>query len=95
MGGDLNQPADGSDRTLGYQSTRHVPRHNRIRAVVSAFTGVVATCLGAALGFAAGAGLFEGSNVVVAVVCAFLALCFLLCAWVLFRQANEQWGWVG
>lgn len=95
MGGDPNQPVDGPDRTLGYQSTRHVPRHHRIKAAVTAFTGVVSTCLSAGLGFAGGAAFLEDSNVIVAAVCGILALCFLASAWILFRQANEQWGWVG
>ena len=95
MGGNANQPADGVDRTLPYQSIRHVPKHNRIGAIVSMATGVVSACLAAAFGFAAGAAWFEGGYDAVAAAAAFFALCFLFCACMLFRQANEQWGWVG
>ena len=95
MGGNANQPVNGVDRTLPYQSTRHVPKHNRIGAIVSMVSGVVSTCLAVAFTFAAGAAWIEGGHDAVAVATSFFALLFLFCACMLFRQANEQWGWVG
>ena len=95
MAGRSDQPTEGPDSTLNYQSIRHVPKHDRPRAVMSAVTGFASACLAAVFGFGACASLLAGSHGVVGFISAALCVCFLTCAWILFRQANLQWGWVG
>ena len=95
MAGRSDQPTEGPDSTLNYQSVRHVPKHDRPRAVMSAVTGVASACLAAVFGFGAGASLLADSPGTVGLVSSALCICLGICAWILFRQANDFWGWVG
>ncbi|MGB7161018.1 MAG: hypothetical protein WBD40_23355 [Tepidisphaeraceae bacterium] len=79
--------------TLPYQPAHHAPR-NRVRAVVTGFTGIVSLCIGGGLGVLAVGSALTRNFGIAAAVSAFFSVCFLLCAVVLFRQANELWGWV-
>jgi hypothetical protein len=91
------QPDDSSrasNETLSYQSIQHAPPRRRVRAVITGAAGVISLCIGGGLGVGAVAAAYSGEGIP-AMVSAFLSLLFLINAWILLRQANQLWGWVG
>ena len=86
---------DMTHSMLPYQPIAHAPERKRVAAVVAGATGIVSTCIGCGMGVVAIAAVVTGNFGIAAAVSLLLSAMFLVCAVILFRQANHLWGWVG